>query len=469
MAGTNGDVNIGRFDVAIIGAGVVGCAMARRFTLDGARVIVLEKALDVLAGASKGNSAILHTGFDAPPGSVEQACIQQGYAEYHEISADLGLPVLKCGALVLAWDNDQLEKLPGLIEKAKKNGIDDAVMLGKDEIRRREPNLSDDVVGGFEVPGECLIDPWTSAHAYLLQALANGARLSRGSEVLGGEFDGTEWVVKTGKGDVHAARVINCAGLFGDLVDERLTGHKKFTITPRKGQFVVFDKTAAALASAIILPVPTKTTKGIVVCRTVFGNLLVGPTAEDQESRVDASTVAEVLKDLRSKGIRMLPELENHEVTTAYAGLRPATEFQDYRIQNLHGRNYVSVGGIRSTGLSAALGIARHVRELFEKQGLSWQPLRSPVVPDPDRLSNYHKRDWEEPGHGGIVCHCELVSRREIEKVLSGLMPPSTLQGLKRRTRVGMGRCQGFYCSGELAKITNGHFEQPIAVKYDDR
>ena len=455
------------FDVTIIGAGVVGCAMARRFTLNGAKVVVLEKALDVLDGASKGNSAILHTGFDAPPGSLEQDCIAQGYKEYMDVSQQFGLPVLKSGALVLAWDKDQLAKLPELIEKAKKNGVNDIAVLSKKEIHKREPQLSNQLVGGFEVPREYLIDPWASAHAYLFQALANGAKLYRGVEVLGGDYDGAEWSLDTSQGTFRTKRIINCAGLFGDIVDQRVIGEKSFTIAPRKGQFVVFDKAASQLTSSIILPVPTETTKGVVVCQTIFGNLLVGPTAENQESRNDASTDRDALVALRAKGSEMIPELENHEVTAIYAGLRPATEFQDYQIQNLEDQNYVSVGGIRSTGLSAALGIARHVAELVHSAGHSSPPIESPVIPEADRLSNYHKRDWEEPGNGGIVCHCELVTRREIERVMSGPVPPATLQGLKRRTRVCMGRCQGFYCTGELAKMTNAYFELPMGKRHD--
>lgn len=456
-----------KFDVAVIGAGVVGCAMARYLTLHGANVLVLEKAPDVLDGASKGNSAILHTGFDAPPGSLEQSCVARGYAAYFSVAKELNLPILKSGALVLAWDQDQLAQLPELIDKAEKNGVSDVALLSREEILAREPHLAKTVVGGFEVPGEYLIDPWASAHAYLLQAISNGATLSRETEVLTGEFDGNSWVLETSKGKFLADRVINCTGLYGDVVDERLVGEKSFTVTPRKGQFVVFDKVASELASAIILPVPTKKTKGIVVCRTVYGNLLVGPTAEDQESRTDASTSREALLALRERGIKMIPELANCEVTAAYAGLRPATEFPDYQIRHLSEQNYVCVGNIRSTGLSSALGIAQYVGEQLEAAEFSNPPIENPIIPDVDRLSNYHKRDWQEDDNGGIVCHCELVTRREIDMVMNGPMPPASLQGLKRRTRVCMGRCQGFYCTAELAKITEGRFETPLGVAHE--
>ncbi len=443
------------FDIAVVGAGVVGCAVARRFTLDGARVVVLEKAADVLDGASKANSAILHTGFDAPSGSLEQTCIANGYREYLSIRGSLGLPLLETGAMVLAWNAEQLASLEALIAKAYENGVKDVAMRCRDQILAQEPGLSSSLHGGFVVPGEFLIDPWASAHAYILQAIANGAELRRDSEVLSGEFDGLNWSIRTPTGTVQATQIINCAGLYGDHVDQRLLGTSSFAIKPRKGQFVVFDKPASKLVSAIVLPVPTKTTKGIVIFRTIFGNLAVGPTAEEQDSRTDASTDADTLQDLRTRAVEMVPGLANYELTAVYAGLRPATEFQDYQISHDAARNYVTVGGIRSTGLSAALGIAQHVASLNSSVNIDGKPVSDPVCPAPDRMSDYHPRDWETPGHGGIICHCELVTRREIEAALNGPMPPKTLQGLKRRTRVMMGRCQGFYWGLITSSVEN--------------
>lgn len=455
------------FDVAIIGAGVIGCAMARRLTLDGARVVILEKALDVLDGASKGNSAILHTGFDARPGSLEHNCITAGYTEYHEIAGQLGLPILRSGALVLAWDREQLASLPDLVDKAHQNGVTDVRMLSVEEIQSREPYLVEGVHGGFEVPGESLIDPWTTAHAYVLQAILNGAELRRGTEVLEGRLSGGAWTLETGKGELRAKRVINCTGLYGDIVDQRLLGRTDFSITPRKGQFVVFDKAASDIVSAILLPVPTKTTKGIVICRTIFGNVLVGPTAEDQPSRVDASTARETLMALHDRGKKILPALAECEVTATYAGLRPASQFQDYQITMHKDGTYVSVGAIRSTGLSAALGIASYVADLLGTRDFANDPIVDPLIPKPSRLSAYHARDWQVAGYSSIVCHCELVTDREIEAALSCPMPPATLDGLKRRTRVTMGRCQGFHCTAELARITAGRLQRPI-VRIDD-
>jgi glycerol-3-phosphate dehydrogenase len=447
------------FDVAIIGAGIVGCALARAFTLSGARVVVLEKAVDVLDGASKGNSAILHTGFDAPEGSLELDCIREGYALYHQIRERLGLPLVRAGAMVLAWNEEEAAGLPALMAQAAANGVSDIQPLTAAAARALEPALSDRVQAGFRVPGEHLIDPWSAAHGYLMQAIANGAVLMRQAEVLAGRRAGGLWHLATAAGTVSAELVINAAGLWGDEVDRRVTGESWFTIRPRKGQFVVYDKTAAALAGHILLPVPTRITKGIVVCRTAFGNLLVGPTAEEQDDREHASLDHATLQALMRRGAEILPALAGHEVTAVYAGLRPATEEKHYRIRDDLAPGYICVGGIRSTGLSAALGIAAHVVRLA---GRDDSPPADPLWPRMPNISVDGPRDWQCGGHGGVVCHCELVTRREIEAALEGPMAAGSLAGLKRRTRVTMGRCQGFYCSAELARLTEGRLAQPM-------
>ncbi len=450
-------------DVVVIGGGVVGCALARRFALDGARVALVEKAPDILDGASKGNSAILHTGFDAPPGSLEAACIAEGYREYLAIHDKLGLPVIRAGALVIAWDAEQADKLPELMDQARDNGVTDIAPLSRDETLEYEPHLSPALRASFRVPGEFLIDAWSAPLAYLLQAMEHGAQVYRCCAVRGGTRDGDLWRLDTSRGDIAARLVINAAGLHGDRLDAALLGETDFTIRPRKGQFVVYDKPAASLAGHILLPVPTAITKGVVVCRTAWGNLLVGPTAEEQEDRDRAGLDSATLDALRARGEEILPALRDHDITAVYAGLRPATEFKEYRIRSHHGGSYITVGGIRSTGLSASLGIASHVAGMARETGHNWSapsPVRWPRVPN---ISTAGPRDFERPGNGGIVCHCEQVTRREVEQALSGPLPARSLAGLKRRTRVTMGRCQGFHCSGTLARMTEGAFDTPMA------
>ncbi|MEQ8354037.1 MAG: NAD(P)/FAD-dependent oxidoreductase [Kiloniellaceae bacterium] len=452
------------FDAVVIGAGVVGCAVARGLTLAGARVLIVEKAVDILDGASKGNSGILHTGFDAPPGSLEQRCIAAGYRDYLEIREQLNLPLLETGALVLAWTGEEESRLAALMAQARANGVDDVERLSRREILDREPRLSPRLRGGFAVPREFVIDPWSAPTAYLLQALANGAACRRGTEVLGGSFDGQTWHIETTGGRLRGRAAINCAGLYGDIVDQRLLGARQFSIRPRKGQFVVFDKAAARLVGAIILPVPTAKTKGVVLCRTSYGNLLVGPTAEDQDSRDDASTDGETLRALRAQAVDMLPALAEVPVTAGYAGLRPASEHKDYQVKVHPERRYVTLGGIRSTGLSSALGLAREVTALLDGFGQRHRAPPDVVWPRAGRLTEYAPRAWAEAGNGGIVCHCELVTRTEIEAALAGPLPARSLAGLKRRTRVTMGRCQGFYCLGALSEITAGHFEPELEI-----
>ena len=274
----------------------------------------------MLDGASKGNSAILHTGFDAPSSSLELDCVRAGYKEYLELAKNLSLPILKSGALGLAWNDEQLRQLPKLIKKAHANGVLNVKALSREEILRREPALSSKLLGGFEVPGEYIIDPWASAHAYITQAVENGAILKREVEVLDGKYNSKFWILKTSSENICARRVINCAGLYGDTVDQRLLKQSRFSIAPRKGQFVVFDKAASSLVSSTILPVPTEITKGVVVCRTIYGNLLVGPTAEDQESRTDSSTDSSTLKNLCEKRLELIPRMSTMDITSTYAG-----------------------------------------------------------------------------------------------------------------------------------------------------
>ena len=271
-------------DVAIVGAGVVGCAIVRRLALGGVRCVLLEKGTDILSGASKGNSALLHTGFDAPPGSLELQCMQAGYAEYLQVRERLNLPLVETGAVVVAWTEAERERLAGIVAQAHANGVTDVREIAPRELYAREPNLAPGALGAALVPGEHVIDPWSAPLAYVLQALAHGAQVRRGCEVTAGQLDDAGWTLTTGAGEIRARIVINAAGLYGDLI-ENLAHPSPFAIRPRKGQFVVFDKPAYRLVRSIILPVPNERTKGVVLTRTAFGNVLVGPTAEEAQER----------------------------------------------------------------------------------------------------------------------------------------------------------------------------------------
>ena len=443
------------YDVAIVGGGVVGCAILRRLALGGLCCVMLEKGADILAGASKANSALLHTGFDAPTGSLELACMRTGYAEYHEIRDSLNLPLLRTGAVVVAWNDEDYARLAAIVEQAHANGVADVAQIDASMLYRLEPNLAPGALGAVQVPGERVIDAWSAPLAYAHQAIAHGAIIRRGCEVQGGERESDHWVLATAAGEVMARVVVNAAGLYGDHV-ERIARPAPFTIRPRKGQFVVFDKTAYPLVTAIVLPVPTERTKGVLVCRTAYGNLIVGPTAEEQDDRVNATVDQQALERLIANGRALVPALADHPVTAVYAGLRPATQFKDYQIEALPGEGWITVAGIRSTGLTGALGIAQHVAGLYVEHFGALDNAVTPIPTSVPNLAEDRPRPYAQANPGEIVCHCELVTRGEIEAALVGALPAGDLGGLKRRTRCAMGRCQGFYCSWRIAQLAHG-------------
>lgn len=456
------------YDVAVIGAGVVGCAVSRRFAIAGAKVVLIEKGADILSGASKANSAILHTGFDAPANSLELELVRAGRQEYLEIRETLGLNLLKTGALVCAWSDLEREKLTSIEAQGRENGISDLRLLTGAQARSLLPSLSGSLVAALEVPGEHVIDPWSAPLAYVTQAVKLGATFLRNTELVEGTFDGS-WKLQTTSGVIEARSVINAAGLYGDVVDQRLGFTQEFQIKPRKGQFVVLDKAAFRHVPTIILPVPTEITKGIVVSPTVFGNVLVGPTAEEQDDRVRATVEDDILRSLLKRGAEIVPALANIPVTAIYAGLRPASDNKAYRVFSRHERRAITLGGIRSTGLSSALGLAQHALKLHGEFGTDLAlPQRIPSLCMPN-LTEAFERDWQRPDHGEIVCHCELVTKREIEAALQSEVPPGDFGGLRRRTRAGMGRCQGFYCNARLAEMTKGRLAVPLAVGEGDQ
>ena len=437
-----------RFDIAVIGCGVVGLAILRRFAMAGFSCVALEKGADILSGASKANSALLHTGFDAPAKSIELACMKAGYAEYLDIRQKLNLPLLETSAIVTAWSREELERLDQIETKAKDNGVDDVKRLTAIELRIREPQLNKNALGGLLVPGEHVIDAWSAPLAYAHQAFAHGAEIMRNAEVFGVEFKHGEWRLETAAGNVEVRIVINAAGLYGDHI-EALAHAADFEINPRKGQFVVFDKPAAKLLRSIILPVPQERTKGVVLFRTIFGNLAIGPTAEETHERENASTDQATLENLKARAIQMLPALATVDVTAAYAGLRPATQQKDYIITATQKENWITVAGIRSTGLTGSLGIAQQVVKLYSKHFGKWpKRLPTPIFTPVPNLAEPLMRPYMRGGE--IICHCERVTRGEIEAACSGPLPAGDLGGLKRRTRATMGRCQGFYCAAHV-------------------
>jgi glycerol-3-phosphate dehydrogenase len=446
----------------IIGAGVVGAAIARTLAAYSLELVLVDAASDVGSGTSKANTAILHTGFDAKPGSLESRLLSRGSGRLRAYASAARIPVERTGALLVAWTPDQVAALPLIAENARRNGYLAVRPLAAAELYAREPALGPGALGGLEIPDESIICPWTTPLAFATEAVAAGVRLSLSTQVTGvaAAGDGT-WELATTRGPLRGRWVVNAAGLGSDTVD-RMFGGGGFTIRPRRGELIVFDKLARTLLRSILLPVPTARTKGVLVAPTVYGNVLLGPTAEDAGDRSDTATTAAGLRSLLAAGRRILPGLSAEEVTSTYAGLRAATEHSDYQIRVEAGRRYACAGGIRSTGLSASLGIAEHVAELLEEAGLALKPrpgfaASPPVMP---YIGEAGVRPYQDaaaiaadPAYGQIVCHCERVSRGEIRDALASPVPPADLGGLRRRTRAGNGRCQGFYCGAAVSRL----------------
>lgn len=443
-------------DVVIVGAGVVGAAIARELARLDLSVTLLEAGADIGAGTSKANTALLHTGFDATPDTLEAGLVKRGCELLAEYAPRVGIPLEPRGALLVAWDEGQLGEFPGIVQRARANGYRDMRRIEPAELYDREPHLGPGARGALEVPDEGLICPFTTPLAFATEAVLAGCELRRRTALVGVErLEGGGFGLETTGGRLTTRQLVNAAGLHSDTVD-RLLGGTTFTVTPRRGELIVFDKLAGPLVNHIVLAVPTKVSKGVLVSPTVFGNVMVGPTADDLERKDDTSSTEAGLAYLRTEAGRILPALLAHEVTAVYAGLRAATERGDYRIGFEDG--YAWVGGIRSTGLSASMAIAEHVRD-----GLGLGDLEPRVGLPEVRMPNVGQsfaRPYasaqlveEDPEYGRLVCFCERVTRGEIRDAFASPIPPADLDGLRRRTRAHLGRCQGFFCGARLETL----------------
>jgi len=451
-------------DVTVIGAGVVGSAIARELSRYRLSVVLLDAANDVGTGTTKANTAILHTGFDAVPGSLESRLLRRGSTLLREYAERTGIPVERTGALLVAWTAEQERALPEIAEKSRQNGYPGVRAVSSDDLYQREPHLGPGALAALEIPDESIVCPWTTPLAYATEAVRAGVRLMLGTrvtavEAAGGTARGGHTLATT-RGTLRSRWLVNAAGLDGDRVDAMLGGGG-FTIRPRRGELIVFDKLARPLLRSILLPVPTAQTKGVLVAPTVYGNVLLGPTAQDIEDRQDTATTAGGLASLLGAGRRIVPALLDEEVTATYAGLRAATEHRDYQIRVDSGLRYACAAGIRSTGLSASLGIAEYLVDqmggaglpLTERAGLAGPPVMPYIGQAGTRPYQDADRIAADPDYGRIVCHCERVTRGEIRDALASTLPPADTDGLRRRTRVLNGRCQGFYCAATVARL----------------
>ena len=464
------------YDIAIIGAGAVGSAIARELSRYDLKIVLLEANSDVGMGTSKASTAIWHTGYDAKPGSLEATLMRRSYPLMEEFMREVGSPFERIGGLLIAWNQEQFDTLPSLLEKAHKNGVTDVHLISKEEVYQREPHLGEGALGGMFVPREGILCTFTIPLACATQAVVNGVDLKLGfrvesieSEMWGVERGGQlsvsseqglseVYVIASKDEKVYARWVINAAGLYSDDINN-LFGHGNFKVTPRRGELIIYDKLSRSLVNHVLLPVPTATTKGVLISPTIYGNVLLGPTAEDLPDKTATNTSANGLQSLLDKGKKILPKLLDEEVTATYSGLRAATEHSDYQIALHAEQRYICVGGIRSTGISASLGIAEYVADLLKegdvelKRKVEFKSIKMPNIGEafvrPYQNAELIEADSD---YGKIICNCERVTLGELRDAMKSDIPATTLDALRRRTRAMQGRCQGFNCQAALLK-----------------
>jgi glycerol-3-phosphate dehydrogenase len=444
------------YEVAIIGAGVVGSAIARELSRYDINIVLLESNSDVGMGTSKASTAIWHTGYDATPGSLESKLLKRSYPLLEKFMPEVGSPFELVGGLLIAWNEEQLQTLPKLLEKAHKNGDMDVHIISKDEVYQREPHLGEGALGGMFVPGEGILCTFTIPLACATQAVVNGVTLKLNFRVEGISSKDDVHMISSADEVIQARWVINAAGLFSDDINT-LFGHENFKVTPRRGELIIYDKLARSLVNHVLLPVPTATTKGVLISPTIYGNVLLGPTAEDLLDKTATNTSMKGLQSLLEKGEKILPELLAEEVTATYSGLRAATEHSDYQIALHAEQKYICVGGIRSTGISASLGIAEYVADLLKEGGVElkhkseFKTIKMPNIGEVFPRA-YQRAELIEKNsdYGKIICHCERVTLGELNDAMSSDIPATSLDALRRRTRAMQGRCQGFNCQASL-------------------
>ena len=351
-------------DVVVIGAGAVGCAIARELSKYNVRVMVVDKNEDIGGDASKSNSAIIHTGFDATPDSLESQLVVAANPMYDELVKDLDVPFKRIGAILPAFTQEQFEKLPEIKAKAFKNRVYDIEYKSKEELLMIEPNLNPEVLGGLYIPRESIIDPFIWVQALAENAYANGVEFLLKAKVIDIKTEnGKIRSVVTTKGEIETTYVINSAGLYCDEI-AAMVGKAEYKVVARKGQFYILDKKTDCQVNYIVLPIPTKITKGKLMCPTIHGNMLVGPTAEDQESKVDKSTTAEGLASIEKDVRGLIPNVNLRDTITQYSGLRPNRNPEGLHVdtyEDLYG--YINLSGVRSTGLTLSAAMGKYVAQ----------------------------------------------------------------------------------------------------------
>ena len=446
------------FDVVVIGAGVVGGLVARELSRYDLKVCLVERMNDVAMGATRANSAIVHAGFDAKEGSLKAKLNVKGSEMMESVAAELGVKYKRNGSLVVGFGEEDERTLLALKERGDKNGVRGLRVIGRDEILAIEPNIGDGVTCALDAPTGAIICPYELCLAAVGNAMDNGCELKLGFEVTGLKETADGWSVESGDESVEARFVINCAGVYSDAV-AKMAGDDSFTVTPRRGEYMLLDKECGSTVTHTIFRCPSKMGKGILVSPTVAGNLLLGPTAEDIDDKENTETTAEGLAKVRLQAGEQVKGIAFGKVITSFTGLRSTGSVGDFII-NQPKAGFINLAGIESPGLSSSPAIAEYVADMLRESGLKMEkkadfnPTRRPMhyfrelsVEEKNEIIKLH------PEYAHVICRCEIVTEGEILEAIRTNPKPRDLDGVKRRTRATMGRCQGGFCSPYVVEL----------------
>lgn len=452
-------------DLLIIGAGVVGASLARELSRYDLQVMLAEREVDVSFGTSKANSGIIHSGIHDGPGSLKARLCLAGNRVFPALAEELDLLYKNNGTLIVAQDSDELIALEELRQNGLANGVTGITILAGTEVRKLEPNLSPGLAGGLLVPSGGIIATYDLVFALVENAVANGVHLGLSTEVTGIKTVTNQYTVETNRGEILARYVVNAAGIHSGEI-ARLAGDESFSITPRKGEEYLLDRRLEGLVTRTIFPLPRKESKGILVIPTVGGNIMIGPTATRAEFFEDRTTSVAGWAEIYQSVAGLVPSIRPTDLITSFAGLRAISDRDDFIIGPVPGLpGFFNAAGIKSPGLTASPAIAQYLVEALRDQGLPLKPRRNfhPLR----RLTRLRHMSREEqarlmagdPSYANIICRCELVSEAEVRAAIR--RGATTIDGIKLRTRAGMGRCQGGFCTPKLIQILSEELGLP--------
>ena len=447
------------YDVIIIGAGVTGCAVARYLSRYQGSALVLERAEDVCCGTSKANSAIIHAGFDAAHGSLMAKMNVQGNRMLPELAKELDFPFRRNSSLVVCMSEEDMPRLRALYENGVKNGVEGLEIVDAQRLHELEPNVSKNAVAALWAPIGGIVCPFNMTIALAENANANGVDFRFNTKVTGFTRGEEGWTVHTEQGDFQTRYVVNAAGVYADVLHNMVSA-RKLHITPRRGDYCLLDRQVGGFVSHTVFQLPGKLGKGVLVSPTVHGNIIVGPTAIDIEDRDGTNTTAAGLEELIAKAGISVDNLPIRQTITSFAGLRAHEDHHEFVIGEAEDApGFVDCAGIESPGLTSAPAIGLTVAELLrEKLGLrkkeDFIATRKGLL-DPKSLTKeaYQALIRENPAYGQIICRCEQVTEGEIIDAIRRPLGARSLDGVKRRTRAGMGRCQAGFCSPRVLEI----------------